>query len=94
MISITSFVNYVPWSRIIFVGHRYLDSHVCSCLFAMTSEYLVLIDVMFNHPVAGLIIVNANNCCVWLFSCLNLYMPISSTQSISHGIVSASLAGK
>ena len=84
----------MPWSRIILLGHKYLDNHVYSILFAITSVDLVLIAVISNQPVAGLIMVNACNVSVWLFDCLKDYGPMKLTQSVSHGFTLASLAGK
>ena len=55
---------------------------------------LVLIAVMWNQPVAGSIMVNACNVSIWLLGCLNEYEPMRSMQSVSHGLTSASLAGR
>ena len=54
-------------SRIISLGHGYLDNQVCAILFAITSTDLVLIAVISNQPVAVLIMVmHATS----LFGCL------------------------
>ena len=85
-------MNSVPWSRIILLGHGYLDNHVHSILFAMTLADLVLITVMWNQPVAGSIMVKACNVSFWLLGCLNEYGPMRSTKSVSRGLTLASLA--
>ena len=81
-------------SRIILLGHGYLDNHVCSILFAITSADLVLIVVMSNQLVAGSIMINACKVSVWLFGCLKDYGPMRSTQINSHGLTLTYLSGR
>ena len=61
---------------------------------ATVSARLSGISAISIHPVAGSIIVAHHKSTSFLeLGCLNLYGPIRSTHSLSHGSASASLAG-
>ena len=85
-------INSVPLSNTTCVGRGYLVSQVFSNLLAMMSARLVSIDVMSNHPVAGLIIDKAHRVNFLLLFFI-LYGPMRSIHRVSQGVASAFFAG-
>ena len=76
------------------IGIGYIYSHVVSTKFAIDITLLSLYWVTSNHPVIGSIIVTDFK--FRFYFCLFLHItqgPIVSTQSLFHGIYSASLSG-
>ena len=98
-ISISLFLNVWPRNSfppfyIIIVEQGYLHNHVCSSRFAIVAAFLLLYDTISNHPVAGYIINKDFSMRGFSWpSLLILYWPIRSTNNMSHGMASASLAG-
>ena len=85
-------INSVPLSNTTCVGRAYLFSQVFSNLLAMMSARLVSIDVMSNHPVAGLVIVKGHRVNFLLLFFI-LYGPMRLIHRVSQGVASAFFAG-
>ena len=84
---------YPPHSYVISTGHGYHTRHVVSTKFAIFIAFLFLYCVIPNQLVMGSIIVTAFNIKGSTPFLSILLGPMISTNSLSHVIYSASLAG-
>ena len=87
-------INHFPWSYTISFGLGYLVSHIVWTKFVIDIALLLLYYVVQNSPVTGSIIVM--NFRFKFYFCSFILVnkgPIRSTQSLFHGISSASFAG-
>ena len=97
-LSIRSFLkawprNLFPQSYMIIAGRGYLHNQVCSTMFSIVEACFTLYRTISNQSVSRYITVNAFSIrgSSWP-SILILYGPIISTDNLSHGMASASLA--
>ena len=87
-------INFDPWAYVISIGLGYLDRHAIPTKFVIDVVILSLYCVISNNPVTVSLIVTSFRFNVFNCPCLLItYVPIIYTQSLSHGISSASSAG-
>ena len=87
-------MNSLLWSYMISIGLGYLDSHEVSTKFAIVIAPLSSYRTTSNHPVVVLISVTAFKLKFSLLPFHHITLgTIISTQSLFHGISSASLDG-
>ena len=78
-----------------FRSRVYIYSHACYTMFAIVDAFLSLYFIISNHLISRFIIVKCFSIKVssWYYL-LILYGPVISTNNLSYGMTSASLAGK
>merc|ERR1739837_55009 len=101
IIAANSTLNSDPLSKVIFLGHGYLDNHACSTAWATVCASLLGICFISNQEVAGSIIVTYHMVEYFFLTSFDLayfligilYGPIRSTHNWCHGTTSGSFAG-
>jgi hypothetical protein len=90
----TTPINSLPLSKVICLGHGYLENHSCSTVLATVMDCLSSYCWISNQLVAGSIIVTH----LQINSSFPFYLflkgPIKSTHSLSHGGALASFGGR
>ena len=86
--------NFNPWSYVISVCQWCLVKNVVSTKYVVDISRLSSYCIILNHPVTWLIILTSLIFKISSFLCIHItQVPIISTNSLFHGISSASLAG-